>query len=73
MTSEDVTFSGRQLNWVVHSLMVARIHLTADTRTNKDALLVKIRNARKALSDVETFVNNKYLGRETSNTGKFND
>ena len=72
MPPSEVTLTTDQLNWLVHSLMLARISLTADSRTKKDALLAKVRQARQALSKAETFINNKYLGK-TTNTGQFND
>ena len=72
-TQNEVPITREQLNWVLRSMTVARILLTADASTPKYILLQKMRQAREAFSKAETFINNKYLGRETANTGQFND
>ena len=72
-TASEVQISKEQLNWVLHSMTVARILLTADASTPKYILLQKMRQARETFSKAETFINNKYLGKPTTNTGQLND
>ena len=73
MPPSEVTLTTRQMSFLLHSMRLAGFLLVADSRSTKDALLSKMRQAREALSKAETFANDKYLGRETSNTGEFND
>ena len=73
MPQNEVPITREQLSWLVDSLMTARILLTADSNTPKYILLHKMRQALEAFSKAETFINDKYLGRETANTGEFND